>query len=162
MKLILIPGLWLDASSWDRVTPALQTAGHETHPVTLPGLESVGTDRAGIGLESHIDALVDVIDASTGSATGQLEQVVLVAHSGGGLVAHGAVDRRPDRVARVVYVDSGPGAEGSNVNDGIPHDDVDMPLPAWEEFSEADLRDFTPEGLDDFAGRMVVQAGDVS
>jgi pimeloyl-ACP methyl ester carboxylesterase len=155
MKLILIPGLWLDASSWDLVTPALEAAGHETHPVTLPGLESVDTDRAGIGLDTHIDVVVDLIDASTRSATGDAQQVVLVAHSGGGLVAHGAVDRRPDRVARVVYVDSGPGAEGANVNDGIAHDDVDMPLPSWEEFGEEELRDFTQDGLDAFAARAI-------
>ena len=35
MHIILIPGLWLDASSWDGIVPTLQSAGHVTHAVTL-------------------------------------------------------------------------------------------------------------------------------
>jgi pimeloyl-ACP methyl ester carboxylesterase len=146
--IILVPGFWLDASSWDEVTPALQAAGHETYPVTLPGLESVDADRTGIGLESHIDDVVAIIDSLT-------VPVVLVGHSGGGPIVHGATDRRPDRVARVIYVDSGPGAEGSTVNEEIAHDGVDLPLPPWSEFGEEDLRDFTPEQLDAFAARAI-------
>ena len=148
MQIILVPGLWLDASSWDDVVPALQAAGHDTFPVTLPGLESVDADRTGIGLETHIDAVAALIDSLDGP-------VVLVGHSGGGPVVHGATDRRPDRVARVVYVDSGPGAEGFNVNDGIAHDDVEMPLPPFSEFGEEELRDFTPELLEAFAARAI-------
>ncbi len=148
MHIILVPGLWLDASSWDDVVPTLQAAGHDPYPVTLPGLESVDADRAGIGLETHIDAVVALIDSFDGP-------VVLVGHSGGGPIVHGATDRRPGRVARVVYVDSGPGAEGFNVNDSVPHDDVEMPLPSWSEFGEEELRDLSPEVLDAFAARAI-------
>jgi hypothetical protein len=28
MNVVLIPGFWLDASSWDAVTPVLEQAGH--------------------------------------------------------------------------------------------------------------------------------------
>ena len=41
MDVILIPGFWLDASSWQEVTPLLEEAGHTVYPLTLPGLESV-------------------------------------------------------------------------------------------------------------------------
>ncbi len=146
--IILVPGLWLDASSWDGVAPGLQAAGHDTYPVTLPGLESADADRAGIGLDTHIDAVVAIIDSLD-------VPVVLVGHSGGGPVVHGATDRRPDRVSRVVYVDSGPSSEGASVNEAIPHDDVDMPLPPWNAFGDEDLRDFTPELLDSFAARAI-------
>ncbi len=40
MDIILIPGFWLDGSSWDEVVPALEQAGHRTHALTLPGMES--------------------------------------------------------------------------------------------------------------------------
>src|SRR6478736_5864356 len=98
MDVILIPGFWLDASSWERVTPVLAETGHRLHPITLPGLESVDADRSGIGLADHIDAVVGLVDRLEG-------QVVLVGHSGGGSIAHGVVDARPERIAKVVYVD---------------------------------------------------------
>ena len=35
--LILVPGMWLDGSSWDAVVlPVLESAGHRAHPLTLP------------------------------------------------------------------------------------------------------------------------------
>ena len=135
MDIILIPGFWLDGSSWDEIVPALQEAGHRTHALTLPGLESKDADRSSITLRDHIDAVVSVID-SLGT-----EPVVLVGHSGGGAIAHGAVDERPARVARVVYVDSGPLAEGGLINDEFPSENGEIPLPDWSLFDDADLTD---------------------
>jgi pimeloyl-ACP methyl ester carboxylesterase len=140
MDVILIPGLWLDGASWDEVLPALQEAGHRTHPLTLPGMESPDADRSAITLRDHIDAVVAVID-SLGP-----EPVVLVGHSGGGAIAHGAVDERPGRVARAVYADSGPLADGGLINDEFPAENGEIPLPDWSLFDDADLTDLD-EGL---------------
>ncbi|HEV2781000.1 MAG TPA: alpha/beta hydrolase [Actinophytocola sp.] len=134
MDIILIPGLWLDASSWDEVVPALQGAGHRTHALTLPGMESPDADRSEITLRDHVDAVVKLIDSIDG-------KVVLVGHSGGGAIAHAAVDARPDRVARVVYVDSGPLGDGGVINDQLPAGDGEIPLPDWSLFDEEDLVD---------------------
>ncbi|MEV4988947.1 alpha/beta fold hydrolase [Pseudarthrobacter sp. LMD1-1-1.1] len=134
MDIILVPGFWLDASSWEEVTPALEAAGHRTHPLTLPGKESVDAARSGINLQDHIDAVVEVLDGLPG-------KVVLVGHSGGGAIIHGAVDARPDKVARAVYVDSGPLGEGGVINDELPAVVDDVPLPPWEDFDDADLVD---------------------
>ena len=139
MDIILVPGFWLDASSWDQVTPPLTAAGHNVHPLTLPGLESADAPRAGIGLRTHIDAVVAKIDSFDAP-------VVLVGHSGGGAIIHGAVDARPERVARAIYVDSGPLAQGGVINDELPADGDDVPLPAWELFGDEDLTDLT-DGL---------------
>jgi pimeloyl-ACP methyl ester carboxylesterase len=137
MHIILIPGLWLDGSSWDEVVPALEQAGHRTHALTLPGMESKDADRSRITLRDHVDAVVEVID-SLDPADGQ---VVLVGHSGGGAIAHAAVDLRPDRVARVVYVDSVPLGEGGVINDELPATGGEVPLPDWSLFEEEDLVD---------------------
>jgi pimeloyl-ACP methyl ester carboxylesterase len=142
MDIVLIPGLWLDSSSWDEVVPALEQAGHRTHPLTLPGMESKDADRSKITLRDHVDAVVAVID-SFDAADGQ---VVLVGHSGGGAIAHAAVDARPDRVARVVYVDSAPLGDGGVINDELPAENGEMPLPDWSRFEDQDLTD-----LDDAA-----------
>ncbi len=139
MHIILIPGFWLDASSWDAVLAPLRRAGHEVHALTLPGLESSAADRSGITLRDHIDAVVAEIDRLLPAP------VVLVGHSGGGAVAHGAVDARPDRVERVVYVDSGPLGEGDAINDQLPVVAGEIPLPDWSVFESEDLVDLTDE-----------------
>ena len=137
MDIILIPGFWLDASSWDEVIPALRQAGHRVQALTLPGMESKGADRSQITLRDHIDAVVEAID-SVDPASGQ---VVLVGHSGGGAIAHAAADARPGRVARVVYVDSFPLGEGGLINDELPAENGEVPLPDWSLFDKEDLVD---------------------
>jgi pimeloyl-ACP methyl ester carboxylesterase len=137
MDIILIPGFWLDASSWDEVIPALQQAGHRVQALTLPGMESKDADRSQITLRDHIDAVVEVID-SADPASGK---VVLVGHSGGGAIAHAAADARPGRVARVVYVDSFPMGEGGLINDELPVENGEVPLPDWSLFDKEDLVD---------------------
>ena len=140
MQTFMIPGLWLDASSWDAVAPSVDASGFHARPLTMPGLESDDADRHTITLDTHIDYITRLIDEVPDDET-----IALVAHSGGGLVANGAIDRRPDRVSRVIYVDSGPGGEGVIVNDEVPHDDADMPFPGWGAFDESEVRDITPE-----------------
>lgn len=148
MDVILIPGFWLDASSWEGVTPLLTDAGHRVHPLTLPGLESVDAERAGIGLADHIAAVVETVDAIGAP-------VVLVGHSGGGAIAHGVADARPDRVAHVVYVDAGPQPEGAPINDTLPIVDGEIPLPDWSEFEEADLVDLDDDLRAAFRARAI-------
>jgi pimeloyl-ACP methyl ester carboxylesterase len=141
MDIILIPGFWLDGSSWDDVVPALERAGHRTHPLTLPGMESRDADRSEITLRDHVGAVVGVID-SLGPAAGK---VVLVGHSGGGAIAHAAVDARPHRVARVVYVDSWPLGDGGLINDELPAENGEVPLPDWSLFEDEDLIDLNDD-----------------
>jgi pimeloyl-ACP methyl ester carboxylesterase len=150
MDIILVPGFWLDASSWQEVVPALEAAGHRPHPLTLPGLESLDADRSGISLQDHIDFVVAAIDALEG-------KVVLVGHSGGGAVIHGALDARPDRVERAIYVDSGPLGEGDVINNELPADGDDIPLPPWEGFDDADLIDLDDELREAFRARAIPQ-----
>ncbi len=152
MDVILIPGFWLDATSWNEVTPLLEEAGHRVHPVTLPGLESVGADRAGIGLRDHIDAVVQLVDTFPADA-----EIVLVGHSGGGAIAHGVADARPERIARVVYVDAGPQADGDAINDELPVVDGEIPLPDWSEFEDADLVDLDDGLRATFRARAIPQ-----
>src|SRR5215207_8898053 len=126
MDVILIPGFWLDATAWHDIAPAIREAGHEPKPITLPGL--IPADP-GVGLRDQIDFVVALVDAAAGP-------VVLVGHSGGGAVAHGVVDARPDRIAKVIYVDSLPLGAGGHINDEFTVVDGMVPLPARDEFDE--------------------------
>jgi pimeloyl-ACP methyl ester carboxylesterase len=134
MDVILVPGLWLDGSSWEQVVPTLDAAGHRTHPLTLPGMTSKDADRSGITLRDHVEAVVRAIDAGN-----PRERVVLVGHSAGCGICHAAVDARPDRVARAIYVGGFPTADGDPVASGFPVVNGEVPLPDWSAFGDEDL-----------------------
>jgi pimeloyl-ACP methyl ester carboxylesterase len=134
VDIVLIPGFWLDGASWDEVAVPLRNAGHTVHALTLPGLESREADRSGIGLRDHVNAVIAVVDSLP-------DPVVLVGHSGGGAIAHAVADARPDRIVRVIYVDSGPLGHGGVINDELPAVNGEVPLPEWSAFEEEDLVD---------------------
>ncbi|MFD1504930.1 alpha/beta hydrolase [Georgenia yuyongxinii] len=138
MDIVLVPGLWLHGSSWDRVTPLLEEHGHRARALTLPGMESKDADRSGITLADHVAAVVAAVDEADGP-------VLLVAHSAGSGIAHAAVDARPDRVMRAVYVGGFPSADGDSLLTGLPEQDGEVTMPDWaaigEEANIVDLDD---------------------
>jgi len=140
MDLILVPGYWLDASSWDGVAPGLRAAGHQVEALTLPGLESVDADRSGIGLRDHVDAVVARIDAAS-------EAVVLVGHAEGGALVSAAADARPEHVARAIYVDSGPIGDGQVNPDVWSAEGADIPFPQWDKFADGLIGDLDEESM---------------
>lgn len=133
MDIILIPGLWLDGSSWDDLTPALERAGHRVHPLTMPGLDAPSPDAADIGITDWVDAAVDAVDGIDG-------KVVVVGHSGGGNVAWGVADRRAERLERVIFVDTVPPPPGSGISEFEVVDGV-VPFPGWDFFPDEDVSD---------------------
>jgi pimeloyl-ACP methyl ester carboxylesterase len=124
--IVLVPGFWLGGWAWDAVTSPLRARGFDVVPLTLPGLESLDHDRSGVTLADHVHAVVAAVRA-VGSP------VVLVGHSGAGAVITGAVDAVPDLVSRLVFVDSGPAADGHVGSPGLSGDTVEIPLPSWEQ-----------------------------
>ena len=137
MHIILVPGLWLDASSWGEVAPALESAGHRTHALTMPGVGASGAESAGIGIADWVAATVDALDRLDGP-------VAVVGHSGGGNVAYGAVDARPDRVDHVVFLDTFPPGEGGSISE-FPVVDGVIPFPGWDFFDDSDVADLDPQ-----------------
>lgn len=104
---VLVPGFWLGASIWRAVADSLTELGHVVHAVDLPGMgERAHLASPATDLTTHVDDLVRLLEEH------DLHDVVLVGHSYGALVTTGAADRAPERVARLVYVDSGPLPDG--------------------------------------------------
>lgn len=133
MDVLLIPGLWLDASSWDDVLPSLRAEGLRARPLTMPGVGRPAAESADVGISDWVDSVVAEIDRADG-------EVVVVGHSGGGNVAWGAVDRRPDRVARVILVDTIPPFPGADISE-FPVVDGVVPFPGWDFFDTDDTFD---------------------
>ena len=147
--IVLVPGFWLGAWAWDEVAETLRADGHDVTALTLPGLESPDTDRSGITMKDHVDAIVDAVAAADAP-------VVLAVHSGTGAPGYGASDRVPERIAAMVYVDSGP-AKGAMDPDFA---EAEKPMPSIEELAEEENLDgLTPEHLETFRRRAVPQPG---
>jgi pimeloyl-ACP methyl ester carboxylesterase len=147
--IVLVPGFWLGAWAWDEVAAALRADGHDVTALTLPGLESVDADRSAITMSDHVDAICEAVTAAGAP-------VVLAVHSGAGAPGYAATDRVPERIAAVVYVDSGP-ATGALDPD---FDAVEKPLPSREELAaEENLDGLSEEQLDTFWRRAVPQPG---
>ncbi|WP_327677696.1 alpha/beta fold hydrolase [Kitasatospora sp. NBC_00458] len=98
---VLIPGM-LHGGWWYRpLTDGLRAAGHEVHPLTLTGVAERGHLNDGtVNLDTHVRDVVSVLEAE------RLTDVVLVAHSYGGMVASGVADRVPERIGKLLYADS--------------------------------------------------------
>ncbi|REK21111.1 MAG: alpha/beta hydrolase [Actinobacteria bacterium] len=143
--IVLVPGFWLGGWAWDEVSADLESRGHPVTAVTLPGLESVDTDRSGITFEDHVSAVVDAVKTADG-------QVVLAVHSGAGGVGYEVSDRVPERIAALVYVDSG-AASGPLDPD---FEGVELPFPGIEKLSEEEnLEGVSEEKLAEFESRAV-------
>jgi pimeloyl-ACP methyl ester carboxylesterase len=86
---------------WSRVATPLREAGHAVYTPTLTGLgERAHLLRPDIGLDTHAADLIGVMEFE------ELDDVVLVAHSYGGVVAAMAMERIADRVRHVVFLDA--------------------------------------------------------
>jgi pimeloyl-ACP methyl ester carboxylesterase len=149
--IVLVPGFWLGAWAWDEVAEALRADGHDVTALTLPGLESAAVDRSAIGLSDHVDAICEAVEAAGAP-------VVLAVHSGTGGAGYAASDRVPERIAAMVYVDSGP-ATGA-LDPGF--EGVELPLPSPEELAaEENLDGLTEERLVEFRRLAVPEPGGI-
>ena len=62
--IVLVPGFWLGAWAWDDVAAILRSSGHDVTALTLPGLESVATDRSSVTFADHVDAICAAVEAA--------------------------------------------------------------------------------------------------
>jgi pimeloyl-ACP methyl ester carboxylesterase len=98
---VLVHGAWVGGFYWKKVTPLLQTAGHAVYTPTLTGIgERAHLLARTIDLDLHIQDVVNVLNYE------DLHEVVLVGHSYGGMVITGVLERSPERLAQVIYLDA--------------------------------------------------------
>ena len=154
--IILIAGHWLGAWAWDEVLEHLNTDQSRAIAMTLPGLDGDDPERAAKTLDDQAAAILGVI-AQHGD-----QPAVLVAHSGANAPVSLVLDRRPELVHRVVWVDSGPVATGSVLAPDFPDEVNELPLPSFEVLAQqASLEGLSPEVLERFRARAVPEPGSV-
>ena len=97
---VLVHGSFHGGWCWREVAPRLRERGHKVHAPTLTGLgERSHLVSPRVGLSTHVRDVVQVLEYRN------LEDVVLVGHSYGGMVVTGAAEAAADRLARLVYLD---------------------------------------------------------
>lgn len=89
---------------WDGTAAALKAAGHQ---VFAPTLE----DENRSTLARHIGQVVRILEEN------DLHHVILVGHSYGGFVITGVADKVPERIRRLVYLDTGLPDPGESLYD---------------------------------------------
>ncbi len=131
---VLVRGFWLDASSWRHLVPRLEEPGHRVLLASLPGT-GPHDDRAGVRLADHVAAVVDVVRAAG-------EPVVLVGSSFAGRLVQVVAEEHPELVRTAVFVDSAPMPLDPAGSDQPAGDEVPF---SWDELSEPEQRDLSPE-----------------
>lgn len=144
MDIILVSGLWLEASVWDDVAAKLKDHGHRPRPLALPGVDDKSPSAT---LQDQVDAVVAEVDAS--------ERPLVVGHSAACGLAWIVADRRPDAVKGVVLIGGIPAANGDSYADFFEIDAGVMPFPGWGPFEGADSADLDEATKERIAARAV-------
>ena len=143
---VLVHGTGHGGWCWKFVREILEAQGHRVYTPTLTGCgERSHLLHPDLGLDTHILDIANVLEWE------ELENVVMVGHSYGGLVISGVADRMKDRLRHLVYLDA------------IVPRDGDSLLTARRDISpeemaanEAQLRRIAPDGnyIQGASGRM--------
>jgi pimeloyl-ACP methyl ester carboxylesterase len=112
---VIVHGGWGGGWEWTDVARSLRERGHEVFTPTLTGMgERAHLGNPEVGLGTHVDDVVAVIELE------DLHEVILCAHSYGGLPVTGAADRVAERIALVVYIDALVPRDGQSAFDLFP------------------------------------------
>src|ERR671912_2555082 len=105
-NIVLVHGVWADGSSWSKVIPILENAGHRVIAVQLP-LHSLADDVA------TVKRAIDLVGGPT----------ILVGHSYGGFVITNA-GYNNQNVTGLVHIAAFAPDEGESLNDFVPPESV--------------------------------------
>lgn len=116
---VLVSGPFTEGRLWEETALGLRGAGAEAYPVTLTGMGDRSDEAdSGTDLETHVADLVRVVDGITAT------DVVLVGHGYGLHPVLGAADRRPERVTRIVALDTALPQDGEAAVRSVPDPEV--------------------------------------
>lgn len=109
---VVVHGATAGAWEWKRTGQFLTEDGHTVYRATLTGLgERMHLNSPDIDLETHINDVVNLILFE------DLHDIVLTGHSYGGMVVTGVMDRIPERLRQVVFLDAAVPEDGQSLWD---------------------------------------------
>jgi pimeloyl-ACP methyl ester carboxylesterase len=109
---VLVHGATAGGWEWKRTGKFLVDDGHTVYRATLTGLgERMHLNSPDVDLQMHINDVVNLILFE------DLEDVVLTGHSYGGMVITGVMDRIPERIKHVVFLDAAVPDDGMSIWD---------------------------------------------
>ena len=109
---VLVHGATAGGWEWKRTGKFLTEDGHTVYRATLTGLgERMHLNSTNVDLQTHIDDVVNLILFE------DLHDIVLTGHSYGGMVITGVMDRVPDRIKHVVFLDAAVPEDGQSLWD---------------------------------------------
>lgn len=109
--IVLVHGAWSGAHGFRKIRPLLRSAGHEVYTPCLTGIgERSHLASPQINLTTHVHDLVNTILYE------DLNNIVLVGFSYGGMVISGALQHIAERVSHLVYLDAFVPSDGDSAN----------------------------------------------
>jgi pimeloyl-ACP methyl ester carboxylesterase len=144
---VLLHGAWHGAWCWYKVIPRLRALGHRALASDSAGLGLDQTPLTDVTLEGWVEDLAAELDALD-------ERAILVAHSRGGIIASQVAERRPTRVAGVVYVSALLLRDGESALAALQEDATSQMLPNLVMAPDGSSATIRPEAIRDvFYGR---------
>jgi pimeloyl-ACP methyl ester carboxylesterase len=108
-----VHGAWHTGNELEPVAALIRASGCKSFTPTIKG-NRPGDLKSTIGLAEAIQSIADYL------AENDLEDIVLVGHSYGGMIITGVADKSPERIRRLVYWNAFVPNNGESVNDMIP------------------------------------------
>lgn len=109
---VVVHGATAGAWEWKTTGKFLTDDGHTVYRATLTGLgEREHLNSTDVDLQMHINDVVNLILYE------DLHDIVLTGHSYGGMVITGVMDRVPDRIKHVVFLDAAVPDDGMSLWD---------------------------------------------
>ena len=109
---VIVHGATAGGWEWKSTGKFLLEDGHAVHRITLTGLgERMHLSSTEVDLQTHINDVVNTILFE------DLHNVVLTGHSYGGMVITGVMDRIPERLRHVVFLDAAVPDDGMSIWD---------------------------------------------
>jgi pimeloyl-ACP methyl ester carboxylesterase len=110
---VLVHGTTAGGWVWKTIATELEAAGHTVYRPSLTGLgERTHLLTRDVGALTHITDIVNLFEFE------DLDEVVLVGHSYGGLVITGVADQLPDRIRELIYFDAVVPEDGESAMSG--------------------------------------------